>query len=40
MNAKERKIFWDTLCSLPGEDIDREVAQLRQTIIYPEQLCR
>lgn len=40
MNAQERKIFWDTLCSLPGEDIDREASQLRQTIIYPRQLCR
>lgn len=40
MNVKERKAFWDTLCSLPGEDIDQEAALLRQTVIYPKQLCR
>lgn len=40
MNAQEREVFWNTLCSLPGEDIDREAQQLQQTIIYPKQLCR
>lgn len=24
MNAQERKVFWETLCSLPGDNIEQE----------------
>ena len=40
MNTQERKVFWETLCSLPGKDITVEGAQLSKTIKYPKLLFR
>ena len=40
MNNKERKVFWDTLCSLQGIDLVQEGQTLRQTIKMPNHLYR
>lgn len=40
MNNKERKVFWDTLCSLQGIDLVKEGQTLRQTIKMPKHLYR
>ncbi len=40
MNNKDRKIFWDTLCSLQGIDLIQEGQMLRQTIKMPKHLYR
>lgn len=40
MNLSERKIFWDTLCSLRGTDIEGESEKLRQAIKLPRFLYR
>ena len=40
MNNKDRKVFWDTLCSLKGVDIDQEAKILRSTIKAPKKLYR
>ena len=40
MNNKDRKIFWDTLCSLQGIDINHEAEILRKTIKMPKYLYR
>ena len=40
MNNKDRKVFWDTLCSLQGVDIDKEAELLRKTIKMPKNLYR
>lgn len=40
MTDKERENFWETLCSLPGIDINAESEKLRQTIKLPNFLFR
>lgn len=40
MNNRDRKIFWDTLCSLQGIDLVQEGQKLRQTIKVPKHLYR
>ena len=40
MNQNEREQFWQTLCSLPGNDIATEREQLFKSIKYPKFLFR
>lgn len=40
MNSNERKIFWDTLCSFSGKDINAESVELASKIIYPDKIYR
>lgn len=40
MNNKERKIFWDTLCSLKGENIPDESQRLSKVIRTPQKIYR
>lgn len=40
MDNRERKIFWDTLCSLKGEDLEADIQKLEKTIKYPSHLYR
>ena len=40
MNNKDRKIFWDTLCSLQGIDLVQEGQTLFQTLKIPKHLYR
>ena len=40
MNHNEREQFWQTLCSLPGNDIVAEREQLFKSIKYPKLLFR
>ena len=40
MNHSEREQFWQTLCSLPGNDIVAEREQLFKSIKYPKLLFR
>ena len=40
MNHNEREHFWQTLCSLPGNDIVAEREQLFKAIKYPKLLFR
>lgn len=40
MNHSEREQFWQTLCSLPGNDIVAERKQLFKSIKYPKLLFR
>ena len=40
MDAHEREVFWNTLCSLPGKDIKTESETLAQTLKMPKLLFR
>ena len=40
MDKNERKLFWDTLCSLDGKDLSADKAKLLGTIKYPPLLYR
>lgn len=40
MNLQERKVFWDTLCSLTGEDLQKDSKLLMDTIKLPRFLYR
>lgn len=40
MNNKDRKVFWETLCSLQGTDLNKEGEMLRSTIKTPKTLYR
>ena len=40
MDNVERQKFWDTLCSLTGEDIEADARTVKDTIIYPRFLYR
>ena len=40
MNSHERELFWQTLISLPGEDIQAEGQKLYETIKLPKYLYR
>lgn len=40
MNNEERKIFWETLCSLPGVDLKEDMDLLNKTIIFPKYVYR
>ena len=40
MNHNDREHFWQTLCSLPGNDIVAEREQLFKAIKYPKLLFR
>ena len=40
MNSQERELFWNTLVSLPGEDIQAEYKKLFNTIKLPKYLYR
>jgi len=40
MNNKDRKIFWETLTSLTGQNIPEECRKLTETIKYPKKLYR
>ena len=34
MSSKERKTFWDTLCSLDGQDVENDIKSLLATIKF------
>ena len=40
MKNEERKIFWETLCSLDGSNPEQDAEKLRKTIKYPRFLYR
>lgn len=40
MNAQEREIFWNTLCSLSGNDVKKDTESLMQDIKLPKYLFR
>lgn len=40
MNAQEREIFWNTLCSLPGLDLTQDAEHLMTAIKLPRLLFR
>lgn len=40
MNDKERKVFWNTLCSLKGTDLKEDTDLLNKAIIYPKYIYR
>lgn len=40
MNAEERKIFWQSLCSVDGNNPDDDTNKLQSSIIYPKFLYR
>ena len=40
MDQLERKLFWETLCSLQGNDLQSESAKLAKSIILPRYLYR
>lgn len=40
MNDIERKVFWDTLCSLEGANITEENTKLQNSITYPKYIYR
>lgn len=40
MNETERMLFWDTLCSLDGQNINEDRLKLASVIRYPEKLYR
>ncbi len=40
MNQKERKAFWDVLCSLDGKDLIADIEKLDKTINYPQYIYR
>ncbi len=40
MTNEERKKFWETLCSLPGVDAEKELSKLNDTIILPPAIYR
>lgn len=40
MNADERKLFWDTLCSLDGQNQELDFNKLKATIKYPSFIYR
>lgn len=40
MNREERQEFWDTLCMLPGNNMESESKQLSDTIRYPKHIYR
>lgn len=40
MDNKERELFWKTLCSLQGDDMNSERERLRKTIKLPKYLYR
>ncbi len=40
MNNKERKIFWDMLKSLDGQDKQKDFEKLKSTMHYPKELCK
>ncbi|MBE6933028.1 MAG: DUF2971 domain-containing protein [Ruminococcaceae bacterium] len=40
MDFQERKLFWNTLCSLSGKDLKQDFDELKATIKYPKYLYR
>ena len=40
MDQNQRKVFWDTLVSLDGKDIEAESEKLKQAVVYPRYLYR
>ena len=40
MTNEERKKFWETLCSLPGEDGEKELSKLNDTLVLPPAIYR
>ena len=40
MSSEERKKFWDTLCSLDGQDVENDIKRLLATIEFPRFLYR
>ena len=40
MSSEERKKFWDTLCSLDGQDVENDIKRLLATIKFPRFLYR
>lgn len=40
MTNEERKKFWETLCSLPGENAEKELLRLNDTLIVPPAIYR
>lgn len=40
MDNKERKIFWDMLKSLDGQDKQKDFEKLKSTMHYPKELCK
>lgn len=40
MTNEERGLFWETLCSLPGEDTAKEMSCLNDTLVLPPAIYR
>ena len=40
MNNRDRKNYWDTLCSLDGKDIEEDCYKLRKVIRFPSKIYR
>ncbi len=40
MDSKQRKDFWDTLCSLEGYDIQNDSKLLMNKVVFPHYLYR
>ncbi len=40
MDSKQRKEFWDTLCSLEGSDIQNDSNLMMNKIVFPHYLYR
>ena len=40
MDAQEREVFWNTLCSLQGLDVKQDTEKLMKTIRFPKYLFR
>lgn len=40
MNAQEREVFWKTLCSLSGNNLQQDIEKLSKTVKFPKYLYR
>ena len=40
MNKAERTVFWNTLCSLDGKDLQQDAQKLKECITLPRYLYR
>ena len=40
MDDNKRKIFWNTLCSLDGNDVEEDAKKLETIIEYPTYIYR
>ena len=40
MNNEQRQVFWDTLISLDGKNLEADCKRLQETIMFPKYLYR